>query len=131
MEFKPGTAGSGGGLTFVSREGASPWDFTISSGNKNGAWHDTDLSSIVPADAVLVRLHAAFVSSVVGKTFGFRPHGWSLANGYLNRQAQVAGVQLDFNGEVPYGGPSEPIEFYVTDTNVGTAVFSVIGWWVQ
>src|SRR5574340_1162807 len=86
-------------ISWVQRE-CSAWDFTAASFTKDGAAHDLDLSSYVPAGTKLVEIRVQIRNNGSDTFFGFRKKGtgdYDFRGGVPN----VANKILEFNLLVP------------------------------
>jgi hypothetical protein len=103
--------GGAAGGTFVDRGDPAAVDFNAGSLTEDSAWHDLDLSSIVPvgAKAVLLRVGIAHGESIA-KTFYIRENGNSNMGNVFTILTNVVGtwiygdciVALDSNRKAEY-----------------------------
>lgn len=118
----------GKGICFVDRGDPAAWDFVTGDFTKDNAWHDLDLSGIVPAlaKAVLLRLYVA--SAALGKSFLLRKDGNTNALSAVQISPTVTGVAFSSNPSCPVS-TARKLEYKVTDANINQAYLCVMGWW--
>lgn len=116
-------------VSFVDRGDPAAADFTTFQLIRDGAWHDLDLSSIIPADADAVLFQFGSSGSVVNKKWFFREKG----NANLFNCARVnivtANVRIDGDFVVPLPA-SRIIEYKADDATLVWPSFTVKGWWL-
>lgn len=113
---------------FHDRGDATDWDFEVGDLNTNGAYHDLDLSGIVPAGAKAVALYVYIADDAVNSYLWFRKNG--NANSY-NRsllRIQVANVYYDTNIVVACD-TNRVIEYLAANVTWVAISILVIGWW--
>lgn len=119
--------GGGSGDTFTDRGDPAAWDFTISNFTRNGAWHDLDLSGIVPVSTKAVYICVVVIASSPAKSVMFRKNGNSNEYNKYHLITQAANIRIDGFGWVACDS-NYIIEYLVTDTTVSTINFLVRGW---
>jgi hypothetical protein len=65
----------GASMQFVDRGDPSAWDFVLTDLITDGAWHDMDLSAIVPANAIAAVLDVTYSEGAAGNYILFRKKG--------------------------------------------------------
>jgi hypothetical protein len=121
-------AGQGGvGMMFVERGDPAAEDFTAANFTADGAWHDLDLSAIVPAGAVAVLLAGVFTHVTAGKAFLVRKHG------NVNTKAVAAAESVVAGGEfrtllLVSCSAARHIDYYADNAAWGTLNITVAGW---
>lgn len=70
-----GPVGAAGALNYVDRGDPAVEDFDRDDVTEDGNWHDLDLSSIVPANAVMVHIHVTIDGGTANSYFYFRKNG--------------------------------------------------------
>jgi len=113
---------------FVDRGDPSSPDFTETDLTFDGAWHDLDLSSVVPAGAKAVLLRVKIRDDVANTTLRFRKNGNSNTLNVSVIMQHVAGqynwedlvVACDANRVIEYMSPSSLLNVFIT----------VGGWWI-
>jgi len=98
-------------------------DFTT-----DGAWHDWDLSAIVPAGAKAVLLFVQIKDDAVGSYLGFRENGNSNAYNVSTIRTQVANIFAD--GDLICACDSSRIIEYIGSNLAFVTTQAVVkGWW--
>jgi len=118
-----------GGMTYVNRGDPSTWDFTVSNFTRDGALHDLDLSSIVPAGAVAVVAKVQIIASASAKTFLLGPNGNVNTYNSAGVTTQVANIGIYGNFLVKLDA-GRIVHYYATDTNITSINFIVCGWFI-
>lgn len=128
------------GKGFVERGDPSAWDFrldgsgTLQGGGANplttdGAWHDLDLSALVPAGAAVVIVYSVS-DNLVAKSVGFRKNGNVNTPGTIRIRTEIAD-DYEVGGTPPIVCDSDSkIEFWASDTTWTVIDLVIIGWWV-
>ncbi|GAH84380.1 unnamed protein product, partial [marine sediment metagenome] len=80
--------------SFVDRGDPAAVDWVTGDFTRDGAWHDLDLSAIVPAGAKAVVFQGFFKSSVVEEIFQLRKKGNANAVNVSQLRSQVAAVLI-------------------------------------
>lgn len=119
-------------ITTFTQRSSSGYDFSDTTLTIDGAFHDLDLSSIVPlgAKAVLLHIQLRHTAPAVGLYVAFRKNGETNAYDSMYCYPQVANLDIFFNIAVSCD-TNRVIEYYV----INTATWSVItvtvkGWWI-
>lgn len=113
---------------YVSRGDPSADDFTQATLTMDNAFHDLDLSSIVPAGAVMVKVRIYLSDDHANATFSLRKNGNSnnKANSVLTNQ--VVGVAISDVFEVECDA-NRVIEYRASEA-LSTLQIVVLGWWL-
>lgn len=112
----------------TDRGDPAAYDFTTVDFTTNGAWHDLDLSGVVPAGAKTVCLGMHIADNIPGVDFYLRKNGnanavnqtWMeilVANAYVHADAIV---QIDTDRK---------IEYWASNTTWSAIFLTVKGWW--
>lgn len=114
---------------FVDRGDAAANDFTLADLTADSAYHDLDLSSIVPAGAKAVVLKLAIMdTATTNRILIVRKNGNTNAINIFQTRTQVANIYNDTTGIIPCDS-SRVIEYSVT-TGTDFAVIHVLGWFI-
>jgi hypothetical protein len=100
----------GGGMQFVDRGDPAAWDFEVGDFTTDGAWHDLDLSGIIPAGVSMVQINITFSDDNPGSWILFRKKGNVNEFNMDVARSQVTDVindacvmvQPDINGIIQY-----------------------------
>lgn len=113
---------------FYDRGDPAAWDFTWINLNTDGAWHDLDLSAIVPNAAKAVLLRIRVQCGVVAKLLQFRKSGNVNSLNTNGFRVQVANVV--FEGDLVCACTNGHIE-YRTNIIAPTKLADILvkGWW--
>lgn len=112
---------------YIRRGDPAAWDKTIADFTRNGAWHDWDLSAIVPANAKGVILITRVSATVVNNSLQFRQNGNANAIVRSRNQTQVANVPLWDNPTVNLDA-NRIIEYNATAGNWTNLDAAVCAW---
>ena len=115
---------------FVDRGDPGVADFRVHQFTKDNAWHDMDLSSIVPDKALAVLLRVTIATSATAGLIDFRKNGNVFPVNQATVGHEVANLQgfgdiviaLDENRIIEYKVKIQPT-YHVLSTTVG-------GWWL-
>jgi len=92
-------------------------------------WHDLDLSSIVPAGAVLVHLYIQIIDDAAGSYFNVREKGNSNSWNVATIRTQVTDIYMDGNVLVSCDS-DRVIQYMGADTTFTAINITVRGWWI-
>lgn len=113
---------------FTDRGDPGVKDFGIGDFTTNDAWHDLDLSGIVPAGAKAVALSVLIKDNAINSTFLLRKNGNTGGVNVSKMRTQVANLFHDGDCIVALDS-NRIIEYYATST-VWTGIdITVKGWW--
>lgn len=114
---------------FVDRGDPASFDFDFTSFIYDGAFHDLDLSGIIPSNAKAVLFSLRTTHTGVGQWGWFRKKGnanpWNVSATY----SQVASVQLANDLVCPVG-PDGKLEYLFFPGVIVPVYFTVKGWWL-
>lgn len=115
--------------SFVDRGDPAALDFTKGDLLQDNAWHDLDLSAIVPAGAKAVLIALSIASAYVNKDVKFRKNGVAPTPAISNSRTQVANIYY-YTDNVVAVDADRKIE-YLTTVPPWIAINIVIkGWWL-
>ena len=116
---------------FVPRNSdAVAYDKVVGDFVKDSAWHDLDLSAIVPAGAIAVLVQWGMRNSDAGVIIQLRRNGSANAIETAFASSIVANIYSPYQLRVPCDS-NRIIEYYITNT--GTWVYLsmiILGWWI-
>lgn len=114
---------------FISRGDASDIDWNASDFTTNGAWHDLDCSSIVPAGirAILARVVVKTAGS--GNVLAIRKNGFTNQVNYFRVITQVANVNLEVTAILECDS-DRVVEYWATNVSWTTLNVAIRGWWI-
>jgi len=115
------------GDVLVDRGDNAGHDFLVGNFTRDGAWHDLDLSSIVPSGASWVYVVVTFKASAADKTLSLRKKGNVNAYNVATEKTQVANIYCNLSGWVACDA-NRIIEYYLTDATVNAIYFNVRAW---
>lgn len=113
---------------YVDRGNAPAYDFVMGDFVKDGAWHDLDLSSIVPAGAKGVALHLIMAASTISEAVWFRKKGYPDLYNTSVTYVQVAGL-INSADKVVALDENRIIEYMITPDTWYTLSVHVKCWW--
>jgi len=119
----------GGGIYVPRNADLAAWDFTLADLTTDGTWRELDLSAILPAGAIWVKILASMSDNVINSQLAIRRNG--NANGFEvdSRRTQVAN-QLRQGIMECACDDARVIEYYATNV-VWTAInLYVVGWFI-
>lgn len=106
------------------------YDFTLADLLMGGAWHDLDLSGIVPANARAVLFNVQCINNVINKQFRFRQNGNVNPRNVRGLRSQVAGL-LYMDSFVVACDSNRVIEYSMQGFTWTYVDFTVCGWWLR
>ena len=124
-------AAGGGGDTYVDRGDPSSWDWIVGALTTDGAWHDLDLSSIVPADVRLVHLNVEINSPTIEAYIQLRENGNVNVHNRVAKTVSVANLYFRSSDSIVVCDTNRKIEYWASSGVTWTA-FSILvrGWWI-
>lgn len=117
-------------VNYVDRGDPAAVDFAVGALTTDGAWHDLDLSSIVPASAKAVILRAAIEDDAASSAFAFRKNGNSNAINIARQTTQVSGVTIHIPPTIVPVDANRVVEYLATNTTWTTINIAVCGWFI-
>lgn len=122
-------AALGGPPFYVYRGDPSFWDFTDFTLVRDGAWHELDLSGIVPAGAAAVHFRFQCVSPSVGPLILFRRVGQVKDFNEDFFKCYVAGIVTTRSCTVALDS-NRHIEYKIASVEIAGTGLVVRGWWL-
>jgi hypothetical protein len=113
----------------VDRGDPTAVDYAVGALTTDGNWNDLDLSSIVPAGAVAVKLLATIQDDAVGNKVDFRENGNSNAYNLESPKTIVAGTDHTYSLTV-FCDSSRVIEYRASNTTWTKINLTVQGWYI-
>ena len=113
---------------FVFRGSVSAWDKEGAGFVQDGAWHEWDLSAIVPDGAKAVMMRVALIDDTPGIQLAFRPAGETGANVRTKFYVQTAGVSYDTVAPVIVTS-ARKVDYLAINTTWDMIAAVVLGWW--
>lgn len=112
---------------FIDRGDPANVDWALEDFTADGAWHDLDLTSVVPAGASAVAFACVIFNTIEGKTIAFRTNGNSNScNTSLVSNVAVGVISQDIIIAPDANGV---IEYNTTAGGWLSLNLSVKGWW--
>jgi len=112
---------------FVSRGDVSDWDFETGDFTTDFAYHDLDLSGIVPEGASAVLLTANIYTPTQGSIFGVRENGLTTGNTLMRLYASVSNSSFAACWTVPLDS-ARFIEYIASNVSWTFIRMTVVGW---
>lgn len=113
---------------YVKRDDPAAPDFAIGDFIKDFAWHDLDLSSIVPEHAKKVQMELQVINTFIMKTVHFRPNGntntWVSSGVYTLVANNTHEVPIDVGLD-----EAQIIEYRCSALGWMAINLTVKGWW--
>lgn len=117
-----------GGLSYVARAEQTAYDYDQTSLTKDGAWHDLDLSAIIPASAKLVLLRVGASYTAGGSYFRIGKQGDTNSFSVVNVATQVANIINEQTALVPV--VNQKIRYWCTAVSFSSLRLLVLGWFL-
>lgn len=114
---------------YVHRGDPGAWDFLIGDFTINDAWHELDLSGIVPANTSAVHLLVTINNTGVGKLIQFRHTSQVNVNNVASCKLKVAGIS-DWFDIVQALDTNRKIDYYVISGGWTFIGIVARGWWL-
>ena len=118
-----------GRLNYVDRGDPDAFDWTQGNFTQDSTWRDLDLSSIVPAGAVLVLFRCLIRHAIVSKTFGLRKNGNSNEYSRVRPISQVANIPVEYNLIIECD-EDRKVEYNAEANSWSNIDLVVMGWFV-
>ncbi len=113
---------------FVDRGDPSAFDWGLAGMTFDGAWHDLNMSSVVPAGAVAVLIHVLLRCNTAGRYINFRKNG--ISNDYNSATAMSVSSSFETPTDIVVACDSNRyIEYYGPGSEVVLCGLTVRGWW--
>lgn len=114
---------------YVDRGDSITFDFATDKFTRDNAWHDLDLSSIVPENTQAVNLFLLIKSTAANKTFMLRRRGYTGWGSVFQAHTQVANISYS-TACVLAVDSDRKIQYKVKDTTVSIIELTIRGWFV-
>jgi len=115
------------GDVLVDRGDPADYDFTVGDFTCDSAYHDLDLSSIVPSGATWVKVKVVLADDAVDSYFALRKNGNTNTRVSLSNRIRVVDKTHYITGFVPCDS-NRVIEYSATNTTFTTINLVVTGW---
>ena len=118
-------------VNYVSRgDVATGWDFDVTDFTIDNLYYDLDLSAIVPAGAVAVKIFVLYKTTIAGTVVRLRRNGDTNEYNQLRIGTQVADINLYAGGRIELD--SNRIIDYKAGAGGTTSTLSLVvrGWWI-
>ena len=102
--------------------------FSLASLTTDGAYHDLDLSLIIPNGTVAVLLRVALIDDAAGSYILFRKEGDANVDRVMVVRSQVANVWNEGDGIMPIG-ESKKLQYATSNLTFSDMLIVVKGWW--
>ena len=119
--------GLAGRVNYIDRGDPAGWDFQVSDLTTNGAWHDLDLSAIVPAGAKQVHISAYIQDDASTTSLSFRKKGNTQVINVLSGYVPAANTVAKFEGFVTLNA-ARIIEYMATNQTWSGIYIAIRGW---
>ena len=113
---------------FVPRGDLAGVDYAVFTAD--GAYHDLDLSAIVPAGAIAVYLRIIISDNATGSLFKVRKNGNTNEEDAIKFRTQVINLNNDLYGIVECDS-NRIIEYQATNTTWSSINIAIIGWFID
>lgn len=114
---------------YVDRGDYQTYDFKTTDFTQDTAWHELDLSAIVPAGASAVKFHLKTRNTTVATFMRFRKHGHTGDEYRCTNRTQVSNIAFGFYLVVGVDSDRK-IDYYVKTPNFTAIHITVQGWWL-
>ena len=111
----------------VNRGDAATWDFELADFTTDTAWHRLDLSSIVPSDAIMVKLFVRIKDGAIDSYILFRKRGNAYSYNRSELRTQVANQFTSGDIDV-FCDSNQVIEYYGSNLTFTKIDVTVKGW---
>lgn len=113
---------------YVHRGDPGAFDFVAVNFTKDNAWHDLDLSGIVPANARCANLYLVIRATAIHKQIQFRSKDVTAEINKSTNWTQVANIRIGYPTSVAVDS-DRVIQYKVFDATFNLINFVVSGWW--
>lgn len=114
---------------FVDRGDPADHDYRTGDLTTDGAWHDMDLSGIVPAGARAVTLRVWLMDNLTAQAFVFRTNGNANAYNAAVVRLQAANTRISQDKIIALDA-NRVIEYFASNTVWNEYYITVKGWWL-
>lgn len=113
---------------FKDRNDPAAWDWVIGDLVVGGAWHDLDLSAIVPENAKAVLIRLRYRGAIIGVESNLRANGKANAFNVVRFDSQIANLAEEYNVVVQCD-PNRLIEYHIGVPAIDRFQIVIMGWW--
>jgi len=117
------------GDRFINRGDLDAVDFAVGDFTKDEAWHDLDLSGIIPVTCKLVMLRLVCNASVIGRAVLLKTKGDTGEKNIDEHYVSVINQPFGFTGFI-IPDANRKIEYFMSTTGWVTLNLTISGWWV-
>lgn len=115
--------------SFVNRGDAGAPDFVVANFTRDGAWHDLDLSGIIPAGATAAAAALFIRANVTANTIRFTPSDFAGDDNRTNIITQAAGVSIEQDITLVLNSDRK-VRYKATAGNWTAIQLTIKGWWL-
>jgi len=115
--------------TYIDRGDPAIFDFLKTDLTQDGAWHELDLSAIVPAGAVAVNVHLTIEHVDVHRAAFLRKHGNANNFGIVGQRTQVSNKTIEKDGCVAISSDRK-IDYFFEAPAWLIITMTITGWWL-
>ena len=116
-------------LAYVDRGDVSGWDFTLSDFTTDSQYRDLDLSAIVPAGAISIKVAIEAKNDSVSKSIYLRKNGNTSGYHVSRLMTTVAGVLCSNVFDV-FCDSDQVIEYYAMNSAWTVIDIFIMGWFI-
>jgi hypothetical protein len=116
------------GLKYVRRKDPATYDATQATLTLDAAWHDLDLSSIIPKNAKLVHFRLRVANAATGKHVKLRANGETLEYAIVDGSIIVVNLAHELTAILECNG--QAIEYKADAVAWASIGFVVLGWFL-
>lgn len=113
----------------VDRGDPAAYDYAVGDLTTDGAWHDLDLSSILPAGTVAALIKTQVKDDAAGSYFQFRKNGNSNTIHTSTIRTQAVDVTIE-REHIVFPDTSRVVEYRASNTTFTDINIVVCGWWL-
>lgn len=113
----------------VDRGDPAGYDYATASFTTDGAWHDLDLSAILPAGTVAALIKVRITDDATDQYFQFRKNGNSNIYHAPLIRTQAANVSIE-SELIVFPDSSRVVEYRASNTTFTSIFVLVSGWWL-
>lgn len=114
------------GSRLVDRGDPAQYDFTFVDFNKDGSWHDLDLSGIIPLNTKWIVFKCRIKASAMGNTLLFRKKGYTNVRTPVQFDVQAINNEIAATYLIPVS--TDRMISYNCDVDYTVIDFVVCGW---
>jgi len=113
--------------SYVDRGDPAAWDYQLANLTTDGAWHDLDLHTLVPAEAVAVKLLVRILDNAASSVITFRKKGNVNTYNAAFVRTQVANINIE--GDLLASCSTDRIIQYLATNTVFTGIYILVRGW--